>query len=481
MQKTQIAGYEIQETLHNNRKGTIYRANRLADNTSVILKTLQNYPSPRDIARVKKEYEVLQGTHSPGIVQVLELKMEDQSPILVMQDTHGKSLAKLLKEREFGLQEKIEIALKLSQAIENIHQQEIIHLDIKPANSIYNTNSKEITIIDFGISTKLSRENPSIASPDKLEGTLAYLSPEQTGRMNRSIDYRADFYSLGITLYELFTGKLPFYSKDSMEMVHFHIAVEPKTAYQNSPNIPKAISNIIQKLMNKKAEDRYQGAYGICHDFHRCLELLKVGELESTTFTLATRDISEKFQIPQKLYGREKEIKKLLASFNRISNGSRELMIVKGYSGIGKSALVNEIHKPVVEKRGYFISGKFDQFKKDIPYSAIILAFQDLIRQLLTETEDKIDIWKTRILQAVGNNGQIIIDIIPEIEYIIGKQPAVAELGPSESQNRFNLVFKEFIKVFTAPEHPLVLFIDDMQWADSASLKFTENILSDGE
>ncbi|MEM7184160.1 MAG: serine/threonine-protein kinase PknK, partial [Spirochaetota bacterium] len=481
MQKVKILEYEIEEELHSSRKGKIFRAIQKNNKNKVILKTLQDYPSARDKARLKKEYEILQSIHSLGIVEVLAFETDNDSPILVMNDSGGISLNKLLKEKSYSLQEKLQIAIKLSEAIENIHQHEIIHLDIKPSNIIYNPKSKQLTIIDFGISTRLSRENPSITSPDNLEGTLAYLSPEQTGRMNRSIDYRADFYSLGITLYELFTGVLPFYSKDSMEMVHFHIAVEEERVHNKNPKVPTNISHIIHKLMNKRAEDRYQGGYGIRHDLQLCLDLLQTGKLETEQIELATRDVSEKFQIPQKLYGREKEIAKLLFSFDRIANGSSELMIVKGYSGIGKSALVNEIHKPIVEKRGYFIGGKFDQFKRDIPYSAIILAFQDLVRQLLTEPEEKISHWKERILKAVGNNGQVIIDIIPEIEYIIHKQPLLPELGSIESINRFNRVFKEFVKAFTAKEHPLVLFIDDMQWADSASLKFIENILSDRE
>ncbi|MEM7184666.1 MAG: serine/threonine-protein kinase PknK, partial [Spirochaetota bacterium] len=481
MEKIKILGYEIDTELHSGRRGRTYRAIKSDGNEKVILKTLVEYPSARDVARIKKEYEVLKGIRSPGIVEILAMEIYNESPILVMKDTNGTSLAKLFKEKHFTLQEKLEIAIQLSEAIENIHHQEVIHLDIKPSNVIYNSEHKDLNVIDFGISTRLSRENPSITSPDKLEGTLAYLSPEQTGRMNRSIDYRADFYSLGITLYELFTGELPFYSQDSMEMVHFHIAVEAEQAYVKNSEVPQNISNIIYKLMSKKAEDRYQAGYGIRYDFQQCLELLHRGELYSQSIDLATRDVSERFQIPQKLYGRGKEIGKLLSSFDRISNGSSELMIVKGYSGIGKSALVNEVHKPIVEKRGYFISGKFDQFKRDIPYNAIILAFQDLARQLLTESESKIRHWKEKIGKAVGSNGQVIIDIIPELEFIIGKQPAVAKLGPTESQNRFNMVFKELVKVFTAKEHPLVLFIDDMQWADSASLKFTENILSDGE
>ncbi|MEM7183862.1 MAG: AAA family ATPase, partial [Spirochaetota bacterium] len=481
MEKVKILEYDIDVELHSGRRGKIYRAIRRSDKKKVVLKTLVEYPSPRDVARINKEYEVLKEIHSAGIIEVLKLETYNESPILVMQDTGGISLAKLLREKDFTLKEKLEIAIKMSESIESIHQQEVIHLDIKPSNIIYNLENKDLHVIDFGISTRLSRENPSITSPENLEGTLAYLSPEQTGRMNRSIDYRADFYSLGITLYELFTGELPFYSDDSMEMLHFHMAVEAQPAHVKSPEVPESISNIIQKLMSKKAEDRYQGGYGIRYDFQQCLQVLQNNGLDFHKIELATRDISEKFQIPQKLYGREQEITQLISSFDRIANGSSELMIIKGYSGIGKSALVNEIHKPIVEKRGYFISGKFDQFKRDIPYSAMILAFQDLVRQLLTEAEEEIIQWKEKILSAVGKEGQLIIDIIPEVEFIIGKQPKMHQLDPIEFQNRLNSLFKQFLKVFATQKHPLVLFIDDMQWADNASLQLTENILSDRE
>ncbi|MEM7184354.1 MAG: serine/threonine-protein kinase, partial [Spirochaetota bacterium] len=255
MQKIKLSGYGISEEIHSGRKGKVFRGVRESDKRKVILKTLHDYPSSRDIARIKKEYDILESIHSSGIVEVLALAEDYDLPILVMKDIGGVSLSQLLKEKEFSLREKLEIAIALSKAIESIHQQEVIHLDLKPSNIIYNNSNKELLVIDFGISTRLSRENPNITSPDKLEGTLAYLSPEQTGRMNRSIDYRADFYALGITLYELFTGKLPFYSKDSMEMIHFHIAVEAKEAHISNSEVPENISQIIKKLMSKKAED----------------------------------------------------------------------------------------------------------------------------------------------------------------------------------------------------------------------------------
>jgi predicted ATPase/signal transduction histidine kinase len=301
--------------------------------------------------------------------------------------------------------------------------------------------------------------------------------------MNRAIDYRTDFYSLGVTFYELLTHQLPFETTDAMELVHCHIAKQPVPPHllkREEREIPKAVSDIVLKLMAKTAEERYQSAWGLKADLETCLHQLQTSDL-ILEFPLACQDISDKFQIPQKLYGREEEVDQLLTTFNRVSQGTTELMLFVGYSGIGKSALVNEVHKPIVQRRGYFISGKFDQFKRNIPYASLIQAFQELIRELLTETEAQLQTWKQKLLDALGSNGQVIIDVIPELELIIGKQPSVPQLGSSESQNRFNLVFQKFLGVFTQKEHPLVIFLDDLQWADSASLKLIQLLMTDSD
>ncbi|NES01009.1 MAG: AAA family ATPase, partial [Symploca sp. SIO1B1] len=325
--------------------------------------------------------------------------------------------------------------------------------------------------------------------PHKLEGTLTYIAPEQTGRMNRGIDYRSDFYSLGITFYELLTNKLPFETTDPMELVHSHLAQQPLPPHKIIPDIPVAVSNIVKKLLAKIPEERYQSTCGIKADLETCLNQLKTkGKISS--FTLASQDISEKFYIPKKLYGREQEVNQLIAAFEQIANppkcsigemgyGRVRMILISGYSGIGKSALVNEIHKPITQQRGQFISGKFEQLQRDIPYSAISQAFQDLIRQLLSESDFILKTWKNKILEALGNNGQIIIDVMPELEKIIGQQPEVEQLGATESQNRFNLLFQKFLDIFCQKEHPLVLFIDDLQWADLPSLNLIEQLITD--
>ena len=389
-----------------------------------------------------------------------------------------------------------------------IHTANVIHKDINPSNIILNPITGQLKIIDFGISTLVTPSNPTLKNPDVLEGTLAYISPEQTGRMNRSLDYRTDFYSLGVTFYELLTGKLPFETNDALELVHCHIAQRPIPPHQlveaeDGTSMLKAISDIVMKLMEKTAEERYQSAWGLKADLEECLYQLQTnGKIEP--FPLGSTDISDKFQIPQKLYGREAEVKTLLAAFERVAGGGGEgekgrggeenlqlsipnpkskieMMLVRGYSGVGKSALVQEIYKPLTEKRGYFLTGKFDQFKRNIPYSAIVSAFGGLVQQLLTETEAQLEQWREKLRCALGSNAEVIIDVIPEVELIVGKQPPIPELGAAESQNRFHLVFQNFIRTFCIKEHLLVIFLDDLQWADFASLKLIELMITDAD
>jgi len=301
--------------------------------------------------------------------------------------------------------------------------------------------------------------------------------------MNRGIDYRSDFYSLGVTFFEVLNGVLPFETTDPMELVHCHITKTPPTL---DSQVPTVLVDIVLKLMAKNAEERYQSAFGLKYDLEKCLrQWLEKGKIEY--FELGERDISDRFIIPEKLYGRETEVKTLLDAFERVATpplgkgGGSEMMLVAGFSGIGKTAVVNEVHKPIVRQRGYFIKGKFDQFQRNIPFSAFVQAFRDLMGQLLSESDAQLEEWKIKILAAVGESGKVIIDVIPELEKIIGQQPAVPELSGTAAQNRFNLLFSKFIQVFARENHPLVIFIDDLQWADSASLKLMQLLMGDTE
>jgi len=483
----EFSGYEILAQIYESANSLVYRARRKEDNQGVILKILkEDYPSPKELTRYKQEYEITRHLNLDGVVKAYNIQPYQRTLAIILEDFGALSLKQFFpnnngKINQFSLAQFLKIAIKTTEILGQIHSHNVIHKDINPANIIFNPETKQLKIIDFGISTKLTSENPTLKNPDVLEGTLAYMSPEQTGRMNRALDYRTDFYSLGVTFYELLTGKLPFETTDALELVHCHIAKIPKAPYQLNGKIPKAISNIVRKLMEKNAEDRYQSAYGIQVDLAECLNQLEAtGEISE--FPLGKHDISNKFHIPQKLYGREVEVETLLQAFDRVADNQKskiEMMLVAGYSGIGKSSLVAEIHKPNTRLRGYFTEGKFDQYQRNIPYSAIVSAFKGLIQQLLTESQEKLAQWQEKLLAAVDRNGQVIVDVIPEVELIIGKQPSVPELPPTEAQNRFNRVFSKFIRAFCTKEHPLVIFLDDLQWADSATLKLMEVIMMD--
>jgi PAS domain S-box-containing protein len=479
-----LPGYQVLTQIYESFNSEVYRGIRSSDNQPVILKALkQDYPTTQEITRYKQEYKTIRSLNFEGAIAAYGLEYYQKKLVIVLEDFAAISLKQWIQEKPLALQEFLGIAIQIVESLDRIHAAKVIHKNINPTNIVLNDTTGQLKIIDFGIATVLKRENPRLKSPKLLEGTLAYISPEQTGRMNRSLDYRTDFYSLGVTFYELLTGQLPFETTDALELVHCHLAKHPLSPDRINPDIPLAISNLVIKLMAKMAEERYQSTHGIKADLEECLRQLEtIGKIED--FEIATQDLANQFQIPQKLYGREAEISTLLSEFERVAAGasnSSQLMLVTGYSGIGKTTLVQEIYKPITEKRGYFISGKFDQFQRNIPYSAVVSALTNLVKQLLSESESQLNQWRTQLLTALGVNVQVIIDIIPEVELIIGKQLALLELGATAAQNRFNIVFKTFIRVFCSFKHPLVIFLDDLQWADSASLKLIELIMMDGD
>ena len=465
----------------------VYRGIRTRDQYPVVVKLLRNkYPTFNELVQFRNQYIIAKNLDFPHLVKALTLEVYQNSYVLVMEDFGGVSLSTYLKtatnetqpSQVLPLAEFLQLAIQLTDIIHYLYQKRVIHKDIKPANILINPDTKQIQLIDFSIASLLPRETQEIENPNILEGTLAYLSPEQTGRMNRGIDYRSDFYSLGVTFYELLTGKLPFISDDPMKLVHCHLAKHSIPIHQINPEVPLILSQLVSKLMAKNAEKRYQSALGLKHDLEICLvQLQKTAKIEF--FELGKRDISDRFTIPEKLCGREKEVAQLLAAFERVSLGATEMMLVAGFSGIGKTAAVNEVHKPIVRQRGYFIKGKYDQFQRNIPFSAFVQAFRDLMGQLLSESDTQLQTWKTKILGAVGDSGQVLIDVIPELERIIGAQLPATELSASAAQNRFNLLMQKFVQVFTSKEHPFVMFLDDLQWADSASLNLLQLLMMD--
>ncbi len=471
-----IEGYEVKERINTNSDIEVYRAIDKSDNKPIILKSIPIHNEfHASIINLKNEFDILKYLKSDLMLEVYAFQRYANGFFLAYQDSGGISLKEYANGKKLPLDKFYEIAIRLAEILSEIHRKKVIHKDIKPENIIVNPNNMDVKLIDFGISTRLSKEETKWTAANVLEGSIQYISPEQTGRMNRSVDYRSDFYSLGVTFYLLLTGKLPFENTDLLELVHAHLAKTPAMPHEIDPAVPVSISHIVNKLMAKTAENRYQTALGLKHD----LELAAKAD-PTQLIPIGSKDLSDEFKITQKLYGRSEDIIELIETFADVhEHGTSKLMLISGYSGVGKSSLVKEINKPITASKGYFLTGKYDQYNRNLPFSAIIQVFTNLIRLFLTESPESIDAWKAKILDALGSNGKVITDVIPELEFIIGEQPAVAELGAQENSNRFYLVFQNFIKVFANFEHPLAIFLDDLQWADSASLGLIKNLMLD--
>jgi serine/threonine protein kinase len=394
-----------------------------------------------------------------------------------MEAPDGESLLKLLGQ-PWEIVSFLRLAIGIATTLAQVHQRGLIHKDIKPANVLVNSLTGQAWLMGFGIASRLPRERQTPAPPEVIAGTLAYMAPEQTGRMNRSIDFRSDLYSLGVTFYQMLTGVLPFAASDPMEWVHCHIARKPLAPSERLEAVPPQLSRIVMKLLAKAAEERYQTAAGVEHDLQRCLATWEA-ERRNDDFPLGEGDIPDRLLIPETLYGREREVDTLLAAFDRVvGGGTPELVLVSGYSGIGKSSVVHELHKALVPPRGLFASGKFDQYKRDIPYSTLVQAFQSLVRPLLGKSDNELAIWRGAFLEALEPNARLMADLIPELKLIIGEQPPVPELEPQQAQSRFQRVFRQFIGVFARLDHPLALFLDDLQWLDAATLDLLEDLLT---
>jgi predicted ATPase/signal transduction histidine kinase/tRNA A-37 threonylcarbamoyl transferase component Bud32 len=479
-----VKGFQILEELHNSNNSLIYKAINKICRQKVILKILKDkYPNPHKLFRYKQEYEFTNSLPYEGIIKSIELIKTRDNHIIVFEDTGATSLNTLFK-KSLDIKTFLNISIKISEILWNIHRNNIIHKDINPSNIIYKPETGEVKIIDFGISTRFSNQNLLINNFNILEGTLLYMSPEQTGRMNRTLDYRSDFYSLGLTFYELLAGERLFESSDPLEIIHFHIARESVLPAKFKKNTPVVLNKIILKLLAKDPEERYQSALGIKTDLENCLDSFeKTGKI--IDFKPGEKDISFKFCLTQKLFGREKETEILINKFEKVKNGSTEIILLAGYSGIGKTSLFQELFrlkrgtefKKNLEPIPYFCKGKFEQFSRNIPYSAISQACSVIINQILKENEEELKLWSDKLNKALGGNARLIIDLVPELEKIIGNQPALNELNSKESQNRFQITFVNFIKVFARPESPVIFFLDDMQWSDSASLQLLQNII----
>ncbi len=474
-----VKGYKLLEKVLVKGNKTFYLAKLELDDKKVFLKVLesQDFDSP-EVAVLKREYEISKNLEHPSIVKALGFIEFHGGAAMVMDEFDGVSLQQFIANKKVPFREFLLLSINLCDGLGYLQTNGIIHKDLKPANILVNPKTLDIKIIDFGIASLIPQEDILPENITVLEGTLTYISPEQSGRMNRPLDYRSDLYSLGITLYEILTGKPPFTSIDSMELVHAHMAIKPVSPAEIVAELPLVISPIILKLLEKSPENRYKSATGLKTDLQTCLQSLdNTGVIPN--FEIAQKDFSDKLSISQKIYGREEELALLMNSFKLAGSGLSQVLFVSGSPGIGKSVLINEISRPVVAQNSFFIKGKFDQFNRNIPYSAILDAFQELVDFILVNNQELISQWKTKILNEVGENAQLLVDVLPSLELIIGTQPKVAQLPAAEALNRFNLVFQGFVRAFASGPSALVLFFDDLQWADQASLQLLEFLMAD--
>ncbi|NOQ52215.1 MAG: AAA family ATPase, partial [Desulfuromonadaceae bacterium] len=466
------------QCMHEGANSLIYRQDT-SEYGPVVIKLLKDdVPATRRIVRLRNEYELTRDLDIPGVRRAYETITIDGRPALVLQYVEGQTIRETFVEQPGTLAEILTVAVSIAKALGEIHRRNIIHRNINSHNIVVNRRQQAATIIGFGLAIKGDpAKTRRLQDHEALEGLLHYISPEQTGRMNRFVDHRTDLYSMGVVLYEMLTGKLPFDTPDTSELIHCHIAKRPKPACKQNPEIPQAVSDIVMKLMAKDAADRYQSAHGLAADLEICRnQLQKTGTIKG--FDLAREDFSGRFQIPQKLYGREQEIPTLIKAFKRVKKGTSEIILVAGPPGVGKSSLVSEFQKYVAEKRGWFISGRYDQYQRNIPYSGLIQAFTEFGNLMLTDSAGRLAQWKEKIVKAVGANGQLLVEMIPVMELIIGPQPPVQELGPTEAQHRFHNVFQSFIKAIAQKEHPLVVFLDNLQWVDVASENFLKLLMT---
>jgi histidine kinase len=472
----QFPGFSQVAHFFDGGQAIVYRAVRDGDHRPVVIKVLRGpYPSADAVRRFRREASITAFVQGEGVIELLEDHQDGAPPWLVVEDFSGVSLDQHLAKGPLPPRAVMEVGIAIAQALARVHERMVLHKDLNPANVVWNRPTGKVKLIDFGISSTVSRERPQLTSPSVLQGTLSYIAPELTGRMNRAVDYRSDFYSLGATLYALLTGAPPFSGTDPLELVHAHVARQPTDPRELVPSVPEDLAAVVLKLLAKTAEDRYQSSYGLRRDLERCLENDDAG-LSQRRFLLGRHDRPTRVQAPQQLYGREVESAQLVDALGRAARGGREVVLVSGYSGVGKTSLVNEVHRPMVVTGGTYLSGKFDQFRRGLPFASLADAFSQLFLSMLAGTKAEVERWKNLVSDAVGESGQVLVDLVPELELLIGQQPDPPAVAPAEAEARVHLLFRRLIASLARPGKPLVLFVDDLQWADLPTIRLFEQL-----
>ena len=471
--------YALGEKLHQGRRASVYRAVRKADGHKVVLRVLDgNDPVAGKIERLKHELDLRSTLHGLPAVEPLALSTLNGAPALELEDFVGEPLDRLVTA-PLAVEDFLPLAVSVAAAVGDIHSRGLIHKDLNPGSILFDPQTRRVKVANFGAASRVAREQTAAGPERLLEESLPYVSPELTGRMNRAVDSRSDLYSLGITYYQLLTGRLPFTASDAIGWVHCHVARKPAPPVRFRDALPSVLSEIVLKLLAKVPDDRYQSAAGLQRDLERCLrQWRETGTI--TPFALGAEDTSDRFLVPQTVYGREAECAALREAFERVvATGQPELVLVSGPSGIGKSAVVYELRRPIIGRQGFFLSAKFERGKRDIPYLAVIRAFRELALDILTESAEQISAWRRRIIDALGPNGRLIVDLLPEIELIIGPQPEPPALPLGDAENRLRMVVRQFVCAFARPDHPLTLFLDDLQWVDAASANLVADLATD--
>lgn len=472
---TTLFDCEVRELLHVSRHTAVYRGVRRVDQEPVVIKVLEEEtPSPRRVAALRHEHSLLQMCSGEGVIRAYGLEEENGRYGIVMEDYGGESLSSAHLAGALSTKALIELSITLAAIVEGVHRHRVVHQDINPANLLIHPKTGQVKVIDFGIASVLPDDEQGFGALSALQGTLPYISPEQTGRMNRPVDERADLYSLGVTLYELATGRRPFVVEDPLELVHCHIARRPPPPTEFHQGVPDALSEVILKLLSKNADDRYGSARGLGADLRLCLDRLGP-DGRIAAFPLGAKDRTDRIHFPRRLYGREPETRTLLNAFER-ATGAAMLVLVSGYAGVGKTALIHEVHRPITERRGQFVAGKYDQLQ-NAPYGAFLKAFEELAGLIFTDSSEEVAAWRARLLEALGANMAVLAELCPAFTRIVGPQPPPPHLPPSEARARFHEAAYSLVALFARPEHPLCLFVDDLQWADADSLNLLQELV----